>query len=852
MDFAAVFERATGFVPMPWQRRLAERGSAVDVVDIPTGLGKTAGVVMAWLWQRRFAPSAIRAQTPRRLVFCLPMRVLVEQTATAVRQWVSRAGLDGADGVGAHTLLGGDLDDRWLDKPEADSVLIGTQDMLLSRALNRGYGMSRYLWPMACGLVNNDARWVFDEVQLMGAGLGTSAQLQGLADRWRTFGPRQSVWASATVTGGGLNTVDHPTPNGGWRLHQLGAEDERHPVVRRRLDAAKSLKLWPVGEAADAVVPPRQLAAAVLEQHVDGSLTLVVLNRVARAQEVYRALLAAGRTVDNTALIHGRFRPLDRRRHEHVAGLRGGAGGDRVVVSTQTIEAGVDMSARTLWTELCPWPSLVQRLGRLHRYGEFASTTSSDGASARAFVVRVPLADKAAAPYKAVELCACLDRIGQLAELPEGGRDAGPASLRDISLPMNDEIYALPRARDLLGLFDTTSDLSGDDLDVSRFIRDGDDNDVQLYWRPLTADSDSLRPADDEPEPARDELCRAPIGAVAAWLKKSGKRRLQVWQPAFIPGGRRRDRQWERATRIVPGRLYLVDAEAGGYDPHLGWLGPAAKHPVLHVKTVTSGPSGDGQRLGDDPRSAVGRWVSLRQHSADAANEARHLVERLAAPLGIDHELARAICVAAHWHDVGKAHPAFQRMLGAPPAAGLWAKSAHGRGGHYSVLAEDGETAVPRAGFRHELASALAWLAQHPEVAHSDLVGFLVAAHHGKVRASIRSLPRESTPPDGTRAARGVWDGDHLPTVQLGRADASAAITLDLAVMELGGGGIQHSWSAGRSWATRIAELLEQWGPFRLTWLETLVRVADWRASRRAAAEDESPTPAQDDRGGVQ
>ena len=40
--------------------------------------------------------------------------------------------------------------------PKRPAILIGTQDMLLSRALNRGYGMSRYRWPMHFGLLNND------------------------------------------------------------------------------------------------------------------------------------------------------------------------------------------------------------------------------------------------------------------------------------------------------------------------------------------------------------------------------------------------------------------------------------------------------------------------------------------------------------------------------------------------------------------------------------------------------------------------------------------------------------------------------------------------------------------------
>ncbi len=64
------------------------------LMDVPTGLGKTAAAVLAWLWRRRFVPHPnVRAQTPRRLVYCLPMRVLVEQTQRAAKEWLRNLGL---------------------------------------------------------------------------------------------------------------------------------------------------------------------------------------------------------------------------------------------------------------------------------------------------------------------------------------------------------------------------------------------------------------------------------------------------------------------------------------------------------------------------------------------------------------------------------------------------------------------------------------------------------------------------------------------------------------------------------------------------------------------------------------
>ena len=108
----------------------------------------------------------------------------------------------------------------------------------------------------------------------------------------------------------------------------------------------------------------------------------------------------------------------------------------------------------------------------------------------------------------------------------------------------------------------------------------------------------------------------------------------------------------------------------------------------------------------------------------------------------------------------------------------------------YDWLPEQG-----RRHFRHELASALAVLDPRNDRipdAIRDLVAYLVASHHGKVRLSIRSLPNERHPPPRSsgsgserRFARGVWDDDELPATDLGRGNAPA-VTLSLEPMELG------------------------------------------------------------------
>lgn len=193
--------------PRGWQSELAAHEKCVNrLIRIPTGFGKTLGVLIAWLWNGVYRQDE---RWPRRLVWCLPMRVLVEQTEKEVRDALQKRGLlwdcqsEHEKKIGVHLLMGGADSGEWHLYPEHCAVLIGTQDMLLSRALNRGYVAPRARWPMEFGLLNQDCLWVMDEVQLMDVGLATSTQLQAFrkedADGERNLRPCFTWWMSATL-----------------------------------------------------------------------------------------------------------------------------------------------------------------------------------------------------------------------------------------------------------------------------------------------------------------------------------------------------------------------------------------------------------------------------------------------------------------------------------------------------------------------------------------------------------------------------------------------------------------------------------------------------------------------------
>ncbi len=76
--FRAFFKDAMGKEPYPYQEKLAAVPIESRLINVPTGCGKTAAAALAWLWRRRIDPD----NTPRRLVYCPPMKVL-EQTSSS-------------------------------------------------------------------------------------------------------------------------------------------------------------------------------------------------------------------------------------------------------------------------------------------------------------------------------------------------------------------------------------------------------------------------------------------------------------------------------------------------------------------------------------------------------------------------------------------------------------------------------------------------------------------------------------------------------------------------------------------------------------------------------------------------
>lgn len=794
--------------PFDYQNRLATEAALPSLVHVPTGAGKTAAVLGAWLWRRMTKPESIG----RRLVYCLPMRTLVEQTRGVAKEAIKSLSLQPRFRV--HTLMGGEVDSNWKGKlnweaePERECIIIGTQDMLLSRALNRGYAMSRYKWPVHFGLLNNDCLWVFDEIQLMGNGLATSTQLAAFRQQFKVAGQTHSIWMSATLKKDWLETVDWKEQVATLEVISLSEADREAAVLSARLKAVKLLS-----KANEQCRLPNGLAEFVQAKHQNGTQTLVIVNTVKRARDVFQALTKLYDKTDapQLELIHSRFRPAERKTwHELFKDESYTQGMGRIIVATQVVEAGVDISSRLLITDLAPFSSLVQRFGRCNRNGEHEQ--------AEIFWIDRPttkgkIADKAeleesekqdiARPYDWLEL-----ETAQ--KLVENLDSASPEALEKVPYDEPYQPKHVLRRRDLVDLFDTTPDLSGYDLDISRFVRDSDERDVSVAWRDLQGE----KPPRDAPKLLRDELCSVSIGdELRTFLngKDTGGKPRQAWTWNPL------ERDWQKvsASDLRAGMTLLLDIRAGGYDERRGW-DASSKSPIIDVSDVLAEKN---EAYPDDPLTFHPKKYlqTLAAHSREARAAAEQIIAALDS-LALD-EWRDELLHATHHHDWGKCHEIFQETLH---------KHLEGVERNVVLAKSTGGGRHSRPHFRHELASALALL-QHGA---SDLAVYLAACHHGKVRLSIRALPGESKPQDDagklldSKFARGIWDGDNLPAVELGDGVREAETLLDLEPMLMGA-----SENGALSWLERMIALRDELGVFRLAFLESLIRAADVRAS---------------------
>lgn len=114
-------------------------------------------------------------------------------------------------------------------------------------------------------------------------------------------------------------------------------------------------------------------AEAVLATH--GNRSIVICNQVKRAQELFQAVQKAceGSTT-KVELLHSRFTAEDRRAKEELIRREFGKNPElrtvesMILVATQVVEVGLDITSEHLHTEIAPANAIFQRAGRCARF----------------------------------------------------------------------------------------------------------------------------------------------------------------------------------------------------------------------------------------------------------------------------------------------------------------------------------------------------------------------------------------------------------------------------------------------------------------------------------------------------
>jgi CRISPR-associated endonuclease/helicase Cas3 len=292
---------------------------------------------------------------------------------------------------------------------------------------------------------------------------------------------------------------------------------------------------------------------------------------------------------------------------------------------------------------------------------------------------------------------------------------------------------------------------------------------------------------------------------------------------------------WKRlwAERLAKGHSSFV---VPGDSP---WTVLEAKRvPIADLRRVLQAeePLEDGVELttDGDNSACAGLAITLSEHSADVEAFAREYATRC----GLGTWLTEHIALAAWLHDIGKADRRFQLLLRGGSEIELfkdetlWAKSPMSPGAQEQRRVARLRSGYPSGGYLHAVQSVAMLNARLDDLrkclqkvdtskeADLDLVLHLVASHHGECRPFAPAIIDDS-PVDVS------LDGQE--SEKFGRIDFAATTSKnDLHRLD--------SPLADRFWG-----LVAKYGWQELCWLESILRLADHRASEDEQTKTTSP-----------
>lgn len=344
-EYASVFSEITGNKPYNYQHIVTRKILAGEnlILVAPTGCGKTWAAIVPFVF------SLIKGEpVADRLIYVLPLRSLASSLYQSTSEALKKARIE----LDIRLQTGEQRDDPFFQ----GDIIFTTIDQALSGLLTIPVSLSPRLGNIVAGSFIG-SYVVFDEVHLMEIGKSLATAVV-LADRLNSV--TRFLYMSATMPKSFLVELAGIIKASVMDLRKKDLNDIPTLHNKKRYFHREDQPMSP---------------ELVFMRH--NKRSLVICNTVRRAQEMARGLndLNTNKSLETQIiLLHSRFLSDDRRHIERrLTALLGPPDkrlkeADVILVATQVVEAGLDISCENLHTEIAPANSVIQRAGRCARY----------------------------------------------------------------------------------------------------------------------------------------------------------------------------------------------------------------------------------------------------------------------------------------------------------------------------------------------------------------------------------------------------------------------------------------------------------------------------------------------------
>ncbi len=353
-DYISFYKELLGFEPYDFQVKVAElllQGKNV-ILSVPTGAGKTWASVMPFL----YAWSQQMTDFPLQMIYSLPLRTLTNSIYTDIHSLLEK---DRARKIFNSVNLASVQTGEYSEDPYFEKAMVfSTIDQTLSSFLSFPLSLSKRQANINAGAVIG-SYLVFDEFHLLDSRLSMTTTL-GMIRMLKNL--CRVCIMTATLTDEYIQILMQQLND--FELVSL----ENYPRDKFKI---KSLRPAIGKEVKKSVFISEDTIGAdkILSKHQNKSI--VICNRVETAQKIFLELQAQKSEQTKIICIHSRFFDSDRKHREQQIKEYFGKHSNKenvILVATQVIEAGMDISCDVMHTEISPVNSFLQRAGRCARF----------------------------------------------------------------------------------------------------------------------------------------------------------------------------------------------------------------------------------------------------------------------------------------------------------------------------------------------------------------------------------------------------------------------------------------------------------------------------------------------------